>query len=94
MADIKNVNFEPQEPVVKVAYTIRRYENGDVDIVNADIEGTVKLGSEALYKDLEDVAEIIRLKRIENAAYSGVMRFYRSMQAQMEPETPTDGIEI
>lgn len=89
-----NVNAQNTTPAVKVAYTIRRYENGDVDVVNADVEGAVKLGSEALYKDLEDVAEIIRLKRIENAAYSGVLRFYQSMQTQMDAGEPAPDIEI
>lgn len=88
------------EPKLTVAYTIKRFANGDVEVDNADIEGAedlVKLSSEALYKDIEDVAETIRLKRIENAAYSGVVRFFRVMQAQeeaaMAPQEPDITIE-
>ena len=82
-----------EERKVSVAYTIKRYENGDVDVEHAGIEGTTELTSEGMYKDIEDVARIINLKRVENAAYAGVIRFYQQAQAQAaqaaaEPEAP------
>ena len=70
-----------EEKKVVVAYTVKRYENGDIDVEDAKLEGTTEVTSEAIYKDIEDVAKVINLKRTENAAYAGVMRFYRDMQA-------------
>lgn len=70
-----------EEKKISVAYTVKRYENGDVDVEHAGIEGTTELSSEGMYKDIEDVARIINLKRIENAAFAGVYRFYQQAQA-------------
>lgn len=82
MAEEKVMNETvADERKVSVAYTIKRYENGDVDVVHAGIEGTTELTSEGMYKDIEDVARIIQLKRVENAAYAGVLRFYQNAQA-------------
>lgn len=69
------------EKKISVAYIVKRYENGDVDVEHAGIEGTTELSSEGMYKDIEDVARIINLKRIENAAFAGVYRFYQQAQA-------------
>lgn len=78
-----------EEKKVTVAYTVFRYENGDVDVKHAGVEGTTELTSEGMYKDIEDLARIIQLKRTENAAYAGVMRFYRdaaAAEAQQQAE--------
>lgn len=70
-----------EEKKIVMAYTVKRFENGDIDVEDAHLEGTTEVASEAIYKDIEDVARVIALKRTENAAYAGVMRFYRDMQA-------------
>lgn len=67
-------------PVAVVAYTITRYDNGDIKVENASVPGTQNLSNEALYKDIEDVSEIIRNRRLENAAYRGIYRFYAEME--------------
>lgn len=86
MAEEKVMNEQetPVERKVSVAYTIKRYENGDVDVSHAGIEGTTELSSEGMYKDIEDVARIIQLKRVENAAYAGVLRFYQAAQSAQD----------
>ena len=37
---------------------------GDIDVENVEVEGATKLSDEGIYKDIEDVAKIIKLKRI------------------------------
>jgi hypothetical protein len=59
-------------------------KTGSIDVEDANVEGTTTLNSEAIYKDIEDVAKIISFKRIENAAYGGVARFYREIAAAQE----------
>ena len=77
---------EEKKPVV--AYTIKRYEDGSVDGVDAGIEGTEKMTSEEIYKDIEEVARIVANKRVENAAfvgaYNGTAKFYKDVQAAKE----------
>ena len=80
------VTTENQNTVV-CSYVISRYENGDITVDNnTAIEGIAQLSSEALYKDIEDVADIIRNRRIENASYRGIQRFYADMQAYEEQQ--------
>ena len=64
------------EPAVVVSYTITRFENGDIKVENNPVEGAQTLTNEALYKDIEDVADTIHNRRLENAAYRGIYRFY------------------
>jgi len=71
---------QQEEKKLVTAYVVKRYENGDVDVEDAHLEGTTELNSEAMYKDIEDVAKIIGLKRTENAAYAGVYRFYADLE--------------
>lgn len=73
-----------EEKKIVVAYTVKRFEDGSIDVVDAGLEGTTTLESEAIYKDIEDVAKVINLKRVENAAYAGVLRFYQNAQAQSQ----------
>lgn len=75
------------EKKVLVAYTVRRYEDGSIDVVDAGGEATV--GTEQIYKDIEDVADIIKMKRIENAAYAGISRFYSAVAAQEAAQQET-----
>lgn len=82
-----------EEKKISVAYTVKRYENGDVDVEHAGIEGTTELSSEGMYKDIEDVARIINLKRIENAAFAGVYRFYQQAQAAEAAATEAPAAE-
>ena len=72
------------EKKLLVAYTVRRYEDGSIDVVDAGGEATV--GTEQIYKDIEDVADIIR---IENAAYAGISRFYSAVAAQEAAQQET-----
>jgi hypothetical protein len=78
-----------EEKKVVVAYVVKRYENGDIDVEDAKLDGTTEVNSEFIYKDIEDVAKAVKTKRIENAAYAGVMRFYRDMQAAEEARAKT-----
>lgn len=75
-----------EEKKVVVAYTVFRNSDGSVDVKDAGVEGTTTLSSEEIYKDVEDVARIIKNKRTENAAYvgayNGVSRFFADMQKQ------------
>ena len=75
----KNTNAQA-EPKVVVSYIVSRFDNGDIRVENNPIEGITVLNSEALYKDVEDVAETIKNRRIENAAYRGIYRFYADME--------------
>jgi hypothetical protein len=72
--------MEMEEKKVTVAYTVRRYEDGSIDVVDAG--GEVAMSSEEIYKDIEDVAEIIKMKRYENAAFTAVARYFALMNAQ------------
>lgn len=75
-----------EEKKVVVAYTVFRNEDGSIDVKDAGVEGTTTLSSEEIYKDIEDVAKVIKNKRTENAAYvgayNGVSRFFADMQKQ------------
>lgn len=78
MSDLnKNANAVPN-PVV--SYTVTRFDNGDIRVDNNEIEGITPLSNEGLYKDIEDVAKTIENRRIENAAYRGIYRFYSEME--------------
>ena len=44
----------------------------------------VKAIDEKIYKDIEEVARVISLKRAENAAYAGVRRFYAEIAAAQQ----------
>lgn len=75
------------EKKVVVSYTVERYDNGDIDVKDNKVEGTTEMQPEAIYKDIEDVAAVIKMKRYENAAYVGARRFYMDLQrAQQEQE--------
>lgn len=73
-----------EEKKIAVAYTVKRYEDGSVDVEDAKLEGTQEMTTEQIYKDVEDVAELIKLKRVENSAYIGIRRFYADVQAAQE----------
>ena len=85
-----------EEKKIGVCYKITRYENGDIDVENVEVEGATQLSDEGIYKDIEDVARIINLTRIENASYTGVRRFYAEVaaaqqQAAQQEQAPADG---
>jgi len=77
------------------AYVVKKFADGSVDVENANIEGTTELSKEQIFKDIEDTAELIYFKRIENAAKAGVFGFYQDMQqAQMQAaqaQAPAEG---
>ena len=77
-----NQNAQAVENKVVVSYIVSRFENGDIRVENNPVEGITLLSNEALYKDLEDVAKTIENRRIENAAYRGIYRFYADMEAR------------
>lgn len=87
-------NNAMNSPVAVVAYTITRYDNGDIKVENASVPGTQNLSNEALYKDIEDVSEIIRNRRIENAAYRGIYRFYADLEKrQAQAAAEAQGVD-
>lgn len=73
-----------EEKKVVTAYVVKRYENGDIDVEDAGLEGTEPMTSEQIYKDIEDVAKLVANKRVENAAYYGAYRFFMDMRAREE----------
>lgn len=75
-----------EEKKIVTAYIVKRYENGDIDVEDAKLEGTEPLQSEQIYKDVEEVARVIANKRIENAAYVGAYRFFNDLRAREEAE--------
>jgi len=76
MADNKKVVF---------AYIVMRNEDGSVDVKDAALEGVEAVEAPKIYEDIEDVAEMIRLKRYSDAAavasYNATAKFYQDMQA-------------
>lgn len=90
--------MEQQEKRVAVAYVVKRYENGDIDVEDAKLEGTEEVTSEQIYKDIEDVAKVIANKRIENAAYAACYRFYldlkRAEQAAAVQQAEEEALKV
>jgi hypothetical protein len=86
----KNTNTQA-EPKVVVSYIVSRFDNGDIRVENNPIEGITVLNSEALYKDVEDVAETIKNRRIENATYRGLCRFYADMEKREQAAVTAAG---
>lgn len=82
-----------EEKKVLVAYTVKVYEDGGRDVEDAKLEGTQPLSAEQIYKDIEDTAKIIEQKRIENAAYAGVRRFYEQIAAEQAKQEEAEVIE-
>lgn len=84
---------EKKEKKIVVAYTIYRNADGSIDVKDAGVEGTTTIADEEIYKDIEDVARIIKQKRIENAAfvgaYNGTSKFFANMAAQQQAEAKT-----
>lgn len=70
------------EKKLVMAYVVKRYDNGDTDIENAEIEGVElpKLTNEEMYRDVEEVAKLIKHKRMEQAAYLGCYRFFQDQE--------------
>lgn len=86
---------EPKRKAI-IAYTVTRYDDGSVDVADASLEGTTKVTSADIYKDIEDVDSLIVNKRMENAAYvgayNGVQKFYQDVAAQAKSQAePTVG---
>jgi hypothetical protein len=79
MADNKKVVF---------AYTVMRNEDGSVDVKSAGIEGVEEIQNSRIYEDIEDVAEMIKVKRYTDAAavasYNATAKFYQDMQAAQQ----------
>lgn len=75
-----------QEKKVVSAYVVKHFENGDIEVEDAHLEGTTELGSEEIYRDIEQTAKAIDMKRTENAAYVGIARFYDDMARRAAAE--------
>lgn len=73
-----------EEKKVVVAYTVKRFEDGSVAVEDAKLEGTTEVVDEQIYKDIEDVADMVNMRRIENAAYAGARRFYADLAASQQ----------
>lgn len=77
-----------EEKKVIFAYTVSRNEDGSVDVKNAGLEGVEDISNEAIYKDIEDVARLIEMKRASDtaftAAYNGAAKFYQDLAAQQK----------
>lgn len=82
-----------EEKTLVTAYVVKRYSNGDIDVEDAKLEGTTEMVPAQIYKDIEDVAKTIELKRVENAAYAGVYRFYQSVQEHEASQNDAPAVE-
>lgn len=75
-----------EEKKVIFAYTVSRNDDGSVDVRDAGLEGVEPISNEAIYKDIEDVAKLIELKRTSDtaytAAYNAIAKFYQNLAAQ------------
>lgn len=71
---------EKDEKKIVSAYTVKRYANGDIDVEDAKLNGSVPMTSEAIFKDIEDVSQMINLQRIQNASAQGAARFYAELE--------------
>lgn len=84
-----------EEKKLVTAYVVKHFDNGDIEVEDAHLEGTTELNSEEIYRDIEQTSTAIAMKRAENAAYMGIARFYDDMarraaaEAQPAP-TPTE----
>jgi hypothetical protein len=73
---------------VLFSYSVTRYEDGSVDVADLEKEETEKLSADDIYKDIEDVARLVSLKRAADtaftAAYNGVAKFFQDVNAQQK----------
>lgn len=78
------------EKEIKVAYVVYRYADGSADVKDAEMEGTERVSNDEIFKDIEDVARLVQLKRVENAAfvaaYNGTAKFYQDVNAKQQEE--------
>lgn len=77
---------QTQEPKVSFAYVVKHFEDGSVTVEDANIEGTTRISANEMYADIEDVAKTIGLRRVSDAAYQGVVRFFNEMRNQQEQQ--------
>jgi hypothetical protein len=82
-----------QQKKVLYSYTVTRNEDGSVDVADnsTSFEDVTEITTDRIYDDVVDVAEKVKLKRIQDAAfvagYNGVAKFYQDIQAaQKAPE--------
>jgi hypothetical protein len=71
---------------VLYAYTVTRNEDGSIDVKSAGLEGVDEISVPNIYKDIKEVAELVRLKEYTDAAmvasYNGVAKFFQDVNAQ------------
>lgn len=81
---------EQQEKKVLYSYTVTRNMDGSVDVADNSkaFEGAEAVSTDKIYDDVVDVAEKVKLKRIQDAAfvagYNGVAKFYQDVAAQQQ----------
>jgi hypothetical protein len=73
---------------VLFAYTVTRNEDGSIDVVSAGLEGVPEISVPNIYKDIKEVAELVRMKELSDAsmvaAYNGVAKFFQDVNAQQK----------
>lgn len=83
---------EKVEQKVAFSYVVVRNLDGSVDVQDNSkaFEGVEEVTTDRIYDDVVDVAEKVKLKRIQDAAfvagYNGVAKFYQDIAAQNNPE--------
>jgi hypothetical protein len=72
------------EKKVLYAYTVIRNEDGSVDVKDAGMEGVNEIAVPNIYKDIKEVAELVKLKEASDtaftSAYNAVARFFQDME--------------
>ena len=85
-----------QEKKVLYSYTVTRNMDGSVDVADnsASFEGVEAVSTDKIYDDVVDVAEKVKLKRIQDAAfvagYNGVAKFYQDVANQQKVAASTE----
>ena len=77
MVEETNTNVEnKEEPKIVCAYTIYRFDNGNTQVDNAEVEGveTEKLTTTQILGDIIAVAKQVEEKRAEEIAYNATIR--------------------
>jgi hypothetical protein len=75
---------EERKPVT--AYVVKHFENGDIEVEDAHLDGTTELSTDEIFRNIEQTAKAIELKHYENAAYMGIARFYDDMARRAAAE--------
>lgn len=95
--ETKNLKETPKEKKTVNAYTVYKYDDGSVDVKDAEVKGTNKMEVPEIFDDIKDVSKLIKNKELTDAcyraayvgAYNGVAKYYQDIQEKMEASKNT-----